>query len=74
MQRAIAAPKKKNDRLDAGQTADCLRCDFLPECPMASTAIRDRRRTPRYRYLLVRQMARPRLALFLPGNRSSVGT
>src|SRR5713226_1501305 len=28
----------------------------LPECHMASTAIRDRRRTLRYRHLLVRQM------------------
>jgi transposase len=36
--------------------ADCLRCDFLPECHMASTAIRDRRRTLRYRHLLVCQM------------------
>src|SRR6267154_3547633 len=35
---------------------DCLRCDFLPECYMASTAIRERRRTLRYRNLLVRQM------------------
>lgn len=45
MLRAIAAAKKKNDRIDAGKIADCLRCDFLPECHMASTAIRDRRRT-----------------------------
>ncbi len=54
--RAIAAAKKKNDRVDASQIADCLRCDFLPECHMASTEIRDRRRTLRYRCLLVRQM------------------
>src|SRR5438552_3944289 len=40
MLRAIAAAKKKNDRIDAGKIADCLRCDFLPECHMASTAIR----------------------------------
>src|SRR5712692_2833694 len=33
MLRAIAAAKKKNDRIDAGKIADCLRCDFLPECP-----------------------------------------
>ena len=45
MLRAIAAAKKKNDRIDAGKIADCLRCDFLPECHMASTAMRDRRRT-----------------------------
>src|SRR6266498_602928 len=56
MLRAIAAAKKKNDRIDADKIADCLRCDFLPECHMASTAIRDRRRTLRYRDLLVRQM------------------
>ena len=31
MLRAIAAAKKKNDRIDAGKIADCLRCDFLPE-------------------------------------------
>ncbi len=56
MLRAIALAKKKNDRIVAGKIADCLRCDFLPECHMASTAIRDRRRTLRYRHLLVRQM------------------
>jgi transposase len=56
MLRAIAAAKKKNDRIDAGKIADCLRCDFLPKCHMVSTAIRDRRRTLRYRHLLVRQM------------------
>jgi transposase len=56
MLRAIAAAKKKNDRIDAGKIADCLRCDFLPECHMASTEIRDRRRVLRYRHLLVKQM------------------
>jgi transposase len=56
MLRAIAAAKKKNDRIDAGKIADCLRCDFLPECHMASTEIRDRRRTLRYRNLVMRQM------------------
>jgi transposase len=56
MLRAIAAAKKKNDRVDAGKLADCLRCDFLPECHMASTEIRDRRRSLRYRHLVVRQM------------------
>jgi hypothetical protein len=45
MLRAIAAAKKKNDRIDARKLSDCLRCDFLPECYMASTAIRERRRT-----------------------------
>ena len=56
MLRAIAAAKRKNDRIDAGKIADCLRCDFLPECHMASTEIRDRRRTLRYRSLVVKQM------------------
>src|ERR1700722_265935 len=56
MLRAIALAKKKNDRIDAAKICDCLRCDFLPECHMASTAIRERRRTLRYRNLLVRQV------------------
>ena len=55
MLRAIALAKKKNDRIDAGKIADSLRCDLLPECHMASTAIRERRQTLRYRNLLVRQ-------------------
>ena len=37
----------------------CLRCDFLPECHMASTEIRDRRRSLRYPHLLVRQSLPP---------------
>jgi len=56
MLRAIAAAKKKNDHIDASKICDCLRCDFLPECYMAPTAIRERRRTLRYRNLLVRQV------------------
>jgi hypothetical protein len=48
MLRAIAAAKKKNDRIDAGKLADCLRCDFLPECHTASSEMRERRRTLRY--------------------------
>ena len=56
MLRAIAAAKKKNDNIDAGKIADCLGCDFLPECHMVSTEIRDRRRTLRYRNLVWKQM------------------
>ena len=56
MLRAIAAAKRKNDKIDASKVADCLRCDFLPECYMTTTEIRDRRRTLRYRGLLVKQM------------------
>ena len=55
MLRAIAAAKKKNDRIDAAKIADCLRCDFLPEAYMVPAAIRQRRRTLRYRKLLIRQ-------------------
>jgi transposase len=55
MLRAISAAKRKNDRIDAGKIADCLRCDFLAECHMASTEIRDRRRILRYRGLVLRQ-------------------
>src|SRR5450432_581435 len=63
MLRDIAAAKKKNDRIDAGKICDCLRCDFLPECYMASTAIRERRRTLRYRNLLVRQMVQMKIKI-----------
>ena len=31
MMKAIAASKKKNDRVDARKVADLLRCDLLPE-------------------------------------------
>jgi transposase len=54
MLRAIAAAKRKNDRIDAGKIADCLRRDFLPEYHMTSTAIR--RRTLCYRNLVLKQM------------------
>ncbi|MGA2852494.1 MAG: hypothetical protein ABSE46_26105 [Terracidiphilus sp.] len=56
MLRAIAAAKKKDDRIDAGKIANCLRCDFLPEWHIASTEIRDRSRVLRYRTLVVKQM------------------
>jgi len=63
MLRAIAAAKKKNDRIDANKICDCLRCDFLPECDMAPTAIRERRRTLRYRNLLVRQLVQMKIKI-----------
>jgi transposase len=63
MLRAIAAAKKKNDRIDASKICDCLRCDFLPECYVAPTAIRERRRTLRYRNLLVRQMVQMKIKI-----------
>src|SRR5579862_2681123 len=55
MLKAIFAGKHKNDRIDARKLADLLRCDYFPECHMASREIRDRRRVLRYRNLLVRQ-------------------
>src|SRR5258708_25109502 len=56
MLRAIAAAKKKNDRVDAKKICDFLRCDFLPECYMAATATRERRCKLPYRHLLVPQI------------------
>ena len=55
MLKAIAAGKKKNDKLDAKKIADLLRCDLLPECYMAPNEIRDLRRVLCYRKLIVRQ-------------------
>jgi transposase len=55
MLRAIAIAKKKNDRINSSKICDCLGCDFLPECYMVSSEIRERRRTQRYRKLLVWQ-------------------
>jgi len=55
MLRAIAAAKKKNDEVDARMIADLLRCNLLPQCYMAPSEFRERRRTLRYRNLLVRQ-------------------
>ena len=58
MMKAIAASKKKNDRLDARRIADLVRCDLLPACYVAPTQIRELRRLLRYRNLVVRQAVR----------------
>src|SRR3984957_13851255 len=58
MLKAIAAGKRKNDRVDARKIADLLRCDYFPECHMAAPEIRDRRRVLRFRNLLVHQAVR----------------
>lgn len=58
MLKAIAASKKKNDKVDGRKIADLLRCDLLPECYMAPSQIRDLRRVLRYRNLVVRQATR----------------
>jgi transposase len=55
MLKAISAGKKKNDRVDAQKISDLLRCNYFPECHVASREIRDRRRVLRYRNLVVRQ-------------------
>jgi transposase len=49
------SPHVKNDRVDAQKISDLLRCNYFPECYLASREIRDRRRVLRYRNLLVRQ-------------------
>jgi hypothetical protein len=64
MLRAIAAAKRKNDRIDAAKIADCLRCDFLPECHMASTAIRDLGNHQRAALRIARGCQSPTLAGF----------
>ena len=58
MLKAIAASKKKNDKVDARMIADLLRCNLLPECYMAPSAVRDLRRMLRYRNLVVHQATR----------------
>jgi transposase len=58
MLKAIAAAKKKNDKVDARMIADLLRCNLLPECYTAPVAIRNLRRMLRYRNLVVRQATR----------------
>lgn len=58
MLKAIAASKKKNDRIDAQKIADLLRCDLLPECYMAPQNIRELRKVLRYRNMMVREAVR----------------
>jgi transposase len=58
MLKAIAASKKKNDRLDARKIADLVRCDLLPACYVAPGYIRELRRLLRYRNLVVAQAVR----------------
>jgi transposase len=58
-------PNKKNDHIDVSKTCDCLRCYFLPECYMTSTAIRERR-TLRYRNLLFGQTVQMKNKITVP--------
>jgi transposase len=55
MMKAMAASKKKNDRLDARKIADLVRCHLLPVCYVAPPEIRELRRMLRYRNLVVQQ-------------------
>ena len=58
MMKAIAASKKKNDKLDARKTSDLLRCNLLPVCYVAPPELRELRRLLRYRNLVVAQAVR----------------
>ena len=58
MVKAIAAAKKKNDRIDARTIADLVRCNLLPTCHVASPEMRELRRLLRYRQLVVRESVR----------------
>jgi transposase len=58
MMRAIAAGKKKNDKIDARTIADMVRCDWLPVCYVAPPELRELRRLLRYRCLVVREAVR----------------
>lgn len=58
MLKAIAASKKKNDRIDAEKICDLLRVDLLPECYMADAKTRQLRRMLRYRNLVVTMATR----------------
>ena len=58
MLKAIAASKKKNDRVDARKIADMLRVDLLPECHMPSKEIRELRGKLRYRHLMLKEAKR----------------
>jgi transposase len=58
MMKAIAASKKKNDKLDARKIADLVRCNLLPVCYVASAELRELRRLLRYRNLVVAQAVR----------------
>lgn len=74
MMKAIAAAKKKNDRLDARKVAALLRCDLLPECYIAPRWMRELRRILRYRNLVVRQAVRVknRIAVLGPGRNGAI--
>ncbi|MBV8069801.1 MAG: IS110 family transposase [Acidobacteriaceae bacterium] len=52
--KAIAAAKRKNDRLDARVLADLLRCDMFPSCYVAPAEYQLLRRQLRERAFLVR--------------------
>ena len=58
MMKAIAASKKKSDKLDARKIADLVRCNLLPACYVAPAELRELRRLLRYRNLVVRESVR----------------
>lgn len=58
MLKAISAPKKKSDKIDARTLANLLRADLFPECHMLAKDIRELRRALRYRNLVKRESKR----------------
>jgi len=54
MMKAIAASKKKSDRLDARKIADLVRCNLLPGCYVGPREMRELRRMLRYRNTMVK--------------------
>ncbi len=56
MMKAIAASKKKSDKLDSRKITDMVRCNLLPACYVAPVEIRELRRMLRYRNLVVGQV------------------
>ena len=55
LMKAIAASKKKSDKLDARKIADMVRCNLLPVCYVAPAELRELRRLLRFRNLVVGQ-------------------
>jgi transposase len=53
MMKAIAAAKKKSDKLDARKIADLVRCNLLPGCYVPPVEMRELRRLLRYRNTVV---------------------
>lgn len=69
MLKAIAAGKRKNDRVDARKIADLPGCDYFPARHMEVPEVRDRCRVLRFRNLLVHQAVRMKNKVHGDGDR-----